>query len=182
MILSISGLHGTGKSTIAKMIAEALGIKYYSTGKAFRDLAIEMDMSLEEFTKYAEDHPEIDNTLDEKVVEVAKEGNVVIDSQLSGHLLEGIADLRKHLTCPLETRVKRIASRDEKSFEESMKETILREKSELERFKLLYDIDLSDIRKIKEKHDIVLATEGLTIEEVFNNLLQIIKDKKLKKS
>ncbi len=182
MILSISGLHGTGKSTIAKLIAEALGIKYYSTGQAFRDLAIEMDMTLEEFTKYVEDHPEIDNALDDKVVEVAKEGNVIIDSQLSGHLLKGIADLRIHLTCPLETRVKRIASRDERPFEESMKETILRETSELERFKLLYNIDLSNFTNIKEIHDIILGTEGLTIEQVLQNLLQIIKDKNLKKS
>ncbi len=182
MILTISGLHGTGKSTIGKLIAETLGIKYYSTGQAFRDLAKEMNMSLEEFTKYVEERPEIDNKLDDKVLDVAKEGNIIVDSQLSGYLLKDIADLRIHLTCPLETRVKRMALRDNISYEESMKETILRENSELERFKDLYKIDLSDIEKMNEIHDVILATEGLTIEEVLNNLLQIIKNKKLKKS
>lgn len=182
MILSISGLHGTGKSTIANLIAEALGIKYYSTGQAFRDLAIDMNMNLEEFTKYVEDHPEIDIRLDNKVINVAKEGNIMVDSQLSGYLLKDISDLRIHLTCPLETRVKRIALRDNITFEESMKETTLREKSELERFKQLYNIDLSNIAKIKEIHDVILNTEGLTVEQVFNSLLQIIKNKKLKKS
>lgn len=182
MILTISGLHGTGKSTIGKLIAETLDIKYYSTGQAFRDLAKEMNMSLEEFTKYVEERPEIDNKLDDKVLDVAKEGNIIVDSQLSGYLLKDIADLRIHLTCPLETRVKRMALRDNISYEESMKETILRENSELERFKDLYKIDLSDIEKMNEIHDVILATEGLTIEEVLNNLLQIIKNKKLKKS
>jgi len=182
MILTISGLHGTGKSTIAKLIAEALGIKYYSTGQAFRDLSIEMNMTLEEFTKYVEEHPEIDNKLDNKVIDVAKQGNIIVDSQLSGYLLKNIADIRMHLTCPLETRVKRIALRDNISFEDSMKETILREKSELERFNHLYNIDLSNTARIKEIHDVILATEGLTIDQVLNNLLQIIKNKKLKKS
>lgn len=182
MILSISGLHGTGKSTIAKLLAKALGIKYYSTGQAFRDLANEMNMSLEEFTKYVEEHPEIDIKLDNKVKDVAKEGNIIVDSQLSGYLLKDIADLKIHLTCPLKIRIKRMALRDNISMEESMKETILREKSELERFKRLYNIDLSNRTKIKEIHDIVLATEGLTIEEVLNKLLHIIKNKILKKS
>ena len=58
MILTISGKHGSGKSVIGKKIALALDIKYYSTGQAFRDLAKEMNMSLEEFTKYVENHPE----------------------------------------------------------------------------------------------------------------------------
>jgi len=182
MILTISGLHGTGKSTVGKLLAEALGIKYYSTGQAFRDLASEMNMTLEEFTKYVEDHPEIDNKLDNKVIEVAKEGNIIVDSQLSGHLLKDIADLRIHLTCPLEIRVKRMALRDNNSYEESMKETILREKSELERFNHLYSIDLSDANKIQEIHDIILTNEGLTIDEVLKKLLDIIKDKNLKKS
>ena len=41
MIITISGLHGTGKSTIGKKLAENLGIRYYSTGQAFRELANE---------------------------------------------------------------------------------------------------------------------------------------------
>ena len=65
MILTISGLHGTGKSTIGKLIAEDLGIQYYSTGQAFRDLANEMNMSLKEFSKFVEKTPKIDKKLDE---------------------------------------------------------------------------------------------------------------------
>jgi len=32
MIITISGLHGTGKSTAGKLVAKALGLDYYSTG------------------------------------------------------------------------------------------------------------------------------------------------------
>ncbi len=182
MILTISGLHGSGKSTIGKLIAKALGIRYYSAGDAFRSLAKEMNMTLEEFTEYVEKHPEIDKKLDDKIVEIAKKGNVIVDSQLSGFLLKSIADLKLLLTCPLETRVKRMANRDGTSYEEKMNETILREKSELERFKTIYNIDLADIEKVKKTYDVILATEGLSIDEVLNNILDIIKNKNLTKS
>ncbi len=177
MIISISGIHGTGKSTIAKTIAETLRYKYYSTGNAFREKAKEINMTLEEFTRHVEKHPEIDNELDEKIVLMAKEGNIVVDSQLSGFLLKSIANLRIILTCPLETRVKRMADRDGTSYEEKMEETIMREKSEAERFKELYKIDLNDVNQIKEAYDVILATEGLSIEQVFNNAMHVIRSK-----
>ncbi len=154
MILTISGKHGSGKSVIGKKIALALDIKYYSTGQAFRDLAKEMNMSLEEFTKHVENHPNIDRDLDKKIVEIAKKGDIIIDSQLSGHILQNIADFKILLKCPLETRVKRMADRDQTSNEEKLKETMLREKSEQERFKILYDIDLED-NKI---YDLIIET------------------------
>ena len=171
MILTISGKHGSGKSVIGKKIALALDIKYYSTGQAFRDLAKEMNMSLEEFTQYVENHPEIDQVLDKKIVDIAKKGDIIIDSQLSGHLLQNIADFKIMLKCPLETRVKRMADRDQTSYEEKIKETMVREKSEQERFKILYDINLED-NKI---YDIIIETENLSIEEVLNKILEEIK-------
>jgi len=176
MILTISGKHGSGKSVIGKKVALALDIKYYSAGQAFRDLAKEMNMSLEEFTKHVENHPNIDRDLDKRIVEIAKKGDIIIDSQLSGHILQNIADFKILLKCPLETRVKRMADRDQTSYEEKLKETMLREKSEQERFKILYDIDLED-NKI---YDLIIETENLSIEEVLNKILSVIKSKNLK--
>jgi len=176
MIITISGLHGTGKSVIAKLMAERLGILYYSTGQAFRDLAKEKNMSLEDYTNFVENHPDIDKDLDNKVVNMAKKGNIIIDSQLSGHILKSIADFRIHLTCPLELRVKRMSGRDQTSFEEKLKETILREKSELERFKNLYNIDLSDKNLINEFFNLIINTENLSIEEVLAKILSELKN------
>ncbi len=176
MIITISGLHGTGKSEIAKLIADRLGILYYSTGQMFRDLAKEKNMTLEEYTNYVEHHPDIDKELDNKVVNIAKKGNIIIDSQLSGYILKSIADFRIHLTCPLELRVKRMSERDQTSLEEKLKETTLREKSELERFKKLYNIDISDKNLINELFDLVINTENLSIEEVLDKILSEIKN------
>ncbi|UCD02131.1 MAG: AAA family ATPase [Promethearchaeota archaeon] len=171
MIITISGLHGTGKSTIAKLIAKNLRIQYYSTGQAFRDLAKEMNMTLEEFTEYVEKNPEIDEKLDEKIIKIAQKGNIVIDSQLSGYILKPIADFKILLFCPLETRVKRMAERDNTNYEEKLKETKLREESELERFKSLYDIDLSNQEEIKKIYDLIINTENLSVEEIIDKIL-----------
>ena len=166
MIITLSGLHGTGKSTIAKLLAENLGILYYSTGKAFRDLAEENGMTLEEYTNYVEKNPEIDKNLDTKVVDMAKKGNIIFDSQLSGYLLKSIADFKIHLTCPLKIRVKRMVARDQSSYDAKLKETTLREESELNRFNELYNIDLSDNDFIQNFFDLIIDTESLSIEEV----------------
>mgnify|MGYP003565421067 CR=1 FL=1 len=175
MIISISGLHGTGKSTIGKLIAENLGIQYYSTGQAFRDIAKEKQMSLEEFTKFAEKNPEIDKKLDERIIEITKKGNIVIDSQLSAYILESIADFKILLICPLEIRVKRMAERDNTPFEKKLIETKLRENSELERFKKLYNIDLNDEEKRNNLYDLIIDAGTLTIKEILDKILLALK-------
>jgi cytidylate kinase len=174
MIVTISGLHGTGKSTVGKLVATALRLKYYSTGQAFRDLANEMKMNIQEFTRYVEEHPDIDKKLDEKIIEIAKKNNILIDSQLSGHILRNVANFKIHLICPLETRVKRMADRDQSSYELKMKETLIRESSELERFKKLYAINLDDPKEISELHDLVIDTERLSIDEIVKIILSKI--------
>ena len=174
MIITISGLHGTGKSAIGKLIAQKLRIQYYSTGQIFRDLAQEMNMTLEEFTAYVEKNPEVDKKLDGKIIEIAQKGNIIIDSQLSGYILKSIADFKILLTCPIETRVKRMAERENTNYEDKLKETVLREKSELERFKSLYHIDLSDRGKLELIYDLVINTENLTIEEILEKILDAL--------
>ncbi len=171
MIVALSGLHGTGKSTVGKLVADSLHLKFYSTGMAFRELAKEMDMSLEEFTHYVEANPSIDEQLDAKIIEIAKKGDVLIESQLSGYILKDIADVKILLTAPLEIRIERIAKRDGVSIEKSRNETLLREASEHERFKKLYNIDLND----KSVFDLIIDTSSLTIEQVTNLILQFIK-------
>jgi predicted cytidylate kinase len=181
MILTISGLHGTGKSAVGKLLANALHIKYYSTGSAYRDFAKSMNMSLENFTKHVENNPEIDIKLDERIKEIAKADNILIDSQLSGFILESIADFKIHLTCPLEIRVERIAKRDNLTYEEALQQTLTRENSEKERFKKLYNIDLDNTNRIKKIHDIILDTKELSIEEVVEFLLKNLKSRNYNK-
>jgi cytidylate kinase len=179
MIIVISGLHGTGKSTIGKLLAERLKLDYYAAGQAFRELAKEKNMSLEEFSIYVENHPEIDKEIDTHVIEYGKKHNIVIDSQLGGYLLKSVADMKILLICPLKTRINRIVERNHSNFEVKLKETLLREKSELDRFKDLYNIDLSNERVIRELYDLIINTELLSIQEILNIIFSELKKKHL---
>ena len=179
MILTISGLHGTGKSTIGKLISQKLGLKYYSTGQAFRDLANDMNFTLEEFTDYVEKNPDIDRKLDDKIIEIALKDNILIDSQLSAYLLESVADFKILLTCSLEIRVKRMTERDDVLYDDKLKETTIREKSELARFNKLYDIDLNDQSKVEKIYDLIIDTSELTIEEIFELIFSDFKKNKI---
>jgi cytidylate kinase len=177
MIITISGLHGTGKSTVGKILSEKLNMRYYSTGQAFRDLAQENNMTLRQFTDYVEDHPEIDQKLDAKIIDIAQKGDIIIESQLSGYLLKDVADFKILLTCPIETRIKRMVERDDSSHNEKFIETISREKSELERFKKLYNIDLEDNEKNIQLYDLIIDTEKLSVGEIVDIILSTIDEK-----
>ncbi|MBY9006263.1 MAG: cytidylate kinase family protein [Candidatus Lokiarchaeota archaeon] len=180
MIITISGFHGTGKSTIGKLLAKKLNLDYYSTGYAFRDLAEEINMTLEEFTIYAEKHPEIDEKLDEKVIKIGQtQDNIVIESLLSSYFLKDIAHFKILLRASLETRIRRMSLRDDSIYNEKIKETEMRERSEIERFKELYNIDIDNEEQKKEIYDMIIDTDNQTIEDVLNNILNTLQKRKL---
>lgn len=160
-MVAVSGPHGAGKTTVAKFLAKKLGLRYISAGEIFRKMAAERGMSLEEFSKYAERNRKVDEEIDRRTIEEAKRGNVFVDARLAGWLLKD-ADLRILLTASLETRVRRISEREKRPYEEVLRETLKREKSEERRFRRYYGIDLSDYSPF----DIVLNTERISIEKM----------------
>jgi len=137
-----------------------------------------MNLTLEKFTEFVEKNPHIDKKLDNKIIEIAQKGNVLIDAQLSAYILESIADFKILLTCPLDVRVKRMAERDNSVYEEKLKETVMREESELARFKNLYNIDLNNKKKIKKMYELIIGTECLTVEEISEKIITTLRHKK----
>ena len=51
MKITLCGKGGSGKSVIAKTLAEEYSLKHYSTGDYMRRLAMEQGCTIEEFTK-----------------------------------------------------------------------------------------------------------------------------------
>lgn len=132
-----------GKSTCAKMLANELKLRYVSAGEIFRSMAREKGMNIEEFSRYAEKHHEIDREVDSRVIDASKEGNVVIEGQISAGLINK-PDIAVFLTAPENVRTDRLSHRDGKSTEESSVETKTRESSEKKRYMKLYGINLYD--------------------------------------
>ena len=169
-VVTVSGPHGTGKSTCARALAKALGLRYVCAGELFRTLAQENKMSLESFSHYAADDPRVDKMIDERTRAEAAKGNVVIDAQLAAWMTKDEADVKLLLVAPDEVRFGRIARRDHVSFEVAKKETLKREQIQKERYKKYYGVDMEDLSvydlKIDTGANSINTTKRIIIESV----------------
>ncbi len=155
LTIAVSGLHGAGTTTVAKALAEAFNLRYISAGMIFRQLAKEKGVTLAEFSKIAEEDPQIDQEIDDRTTREAETSNVVIDAYIAGWVVRRHADLAIYLHAPLDVRALRIANRESRQYEEILDETQVREESEQSRFREFYGIDVTDTRLF----DLVLNTE-----------------------
>lgn len=169
LVITVAGHHGSGRSTNAKLLAEALGLRYISSGMLFRERAEELGVSLEEMNRIAERDRDFDNWLDNRTREESRKRGVVIDANLSAWMAED-PDLKVFVTCPFETRVRRISDREGRDYSEVEQETKMREASELERYKDYYGVDVSDL----SVYDVILNTGLFSIDAVANILKNIV--------
>jgi cytidylate kinase len=79
---------------------------------------------------------------------------------VGGWLLKDLSDLSIYVTASLETRARRVAERDKKSFEEALREIISREQSMKKRFWEYYKVDINDLSVF----DLVINTERIDID------------------
>lgn len=161
MIITVSGPHGTGKSTYASRLAEVLRIRHVSAGALFRRIAKEKRISLEELGDQALEDSSLDKLVDERTIAEAERGNVVVDGQLAGWILKERADLRIYLMAPEVVRLERIAKRDKVSLQEARLQTEQREAVQRERYSRHYGFRVED----RSIYHLVLDTSLGSIED-----------------
>ena len=172
VVISISGPHGAGKSTYAREIAKTLSLKYVSSGQTFRSLAKESGCDLEDFSKRCEKNPSFDEKIDQLTIEEAKKGNVVLEGQLAAWMAKDFSDFNIYVTATLDTRIKRISGRDKIDFKAALKETNARTRSEIQRFKRMYKINIQNL----EIYDLILSTDRLSKEKCSKILIAACKE------
>ena len=85
-IITIAGRVGSGKSSTAKLVAERLGFRHFSSGDLFREIASRSQMDLLSANINAEKNPDIDHQVDSRLREIGEtESNLVIDSRTAWH-------------------------------------------------------------------------------------------------
>jgi CMP/dCMP kinase len=161
MIITVGGQAASGKTTLAKALAQRLGFKHVSAGRVMREMAAEKGMPLTDFSKYAEAHPEVDREIDERQKLHAK-GDCVVDGRLSRYFLS--PDLSIWLVAPVEVRGARALKRGETygSVDDAAKDASARDDSERRRYMDFYDIDISDL----SVYDVVINTGKFGVEEM----------------
>jgi len=145
MRITISGLPGSGTTTVAKLLSNELALDVISAGEMFREIAKEKSLPLEQFSKLAEDNEDLDRWVDEKQEkEALKRENVIVEGRLSGFFVPH-ADLKIWLKAPVEVRAVRVAGRENIAYEEALSAMKSREQSEYTRYEKYYGIHLDDL-------------------------------------
>lgn len=163
MRITVSGLPGSGTTSLARHLASTHSFELISAGEVFRQMAGEHGMDLAQFGQLAEKDPSIDRMIDSRQKDMAdKKDNIIIEGRLSGWFVPG-ADLKVWLSAATGCRVSRILARDFLSDVETATHlTLEREACEALRYKTYYNIDISDL----SLYHLVLSSEHWGVEEL----------------
>jgi len=180
IVICISGLAGTGKSTLSKKIAEKYGLRYFSGGDVLKDLAKQdgYDVSVQgwwespaglNFLSKRVNDPKFDKEVDDRLLDYAQQGNVLLDSWTMPWLLK--EGFKIWLEASFEKRAARVAIRDGMTVAQAF--NVLKEKEARTKaiYKALYGFSLGEDLK---PFDFILDTDNLSANEVFEVLCKVI--------
>lgn len=176
MNITITGNLGSGKSSIAKILKER-GYEIFSTGKIFRQLAMEKGLSVEEFNKQVNEAASkgdrsIDKMIDDTTAKIgAEKDKIVFDSRLAWHFAPKsfkvfvITDIDEASRRVYNDSV-RANSESYSSQNECRRALINRQRLETVRYKEIYGIDYYDMSNYNLVIESTDAAPGEIAEEI----------------
>jgi len=188
IVICVAGMSGSGKSTVARMLAEKYGLKYLSGGDALKALAIEAGYKPTErgwwvteeglnFHRKRVEDLQFDQKVDKKLIEWAEQGNVVIDSWTMPWLLK--KGFKIWLEASLEGRAKRLMKRNNISFKKAL--NVLKEKDGIS--KIIYERSYGfSLGEDFSPFNLVVDTNELSADETFRALCLVIERLYFKKT
>ncbi len=183
MIITISGVPGSGKTSVAKILAGELGMPFYSMGGLRAKLAQEKGMTLDELNAHGEQDHTTDTSVDEYQKELGKTSdNFIVEGRLSWHFIPH--SFKIFLDCQPAESARRIyearkhadgGREDEPAYlspEEARKTLDERMASDARRYSMIYGVDYRDLKQ----YDLVLdTTEMKGPEETAEKVLDALK-------
>lgn len=200
-IITVSGDPDSGKSTAMNLVEEKLKnqgrkVKKISTGAAFRKLAEENKMTPREYNEYLEKtgNKTIDKALDKSMYmqlaecsKIISEDEVIADARLAFKFAKKIApetSFNIRFVVRPEIAGKRAFLNYEKrqkegyqTLDEAIKGDMERKKSEHNRYKEYYGVDLEDL----EQYDLVIDTSFANPEDIADIIIRCLEAKREEK-
>jgi len=170
MLITISGVPGSGKTTVARLVASALGLEHVYAGDIFRRQADAAGLTLAEYLRRAEQDESIDRELDRLMSDRAAAGDAVLEGRLAAVMAEraGVSALKVFLNASEDVRAARIAGREGGATEQRLAEIQDREASDRRRYRDLYGVDYHD----PGRYDLVLETDSRTPDDLADEIVR----------
>ncbi|WP_160161216.1 (d)CMP kinase [Actinomadura sp. K4S16] len=163
--ITINGDLGSGKSTVARILAERLGLPTVTMGDVHRRMAAQRGMTSLQFNRQSERDPSIDDHVDRIQREMAASAEpVIVDSRLGWHFFTDA--FKAHFIVDPKVAARRVMGRGagavERYASEAEARRHLEERSESERQRFLrrYHVDKARLRN----YDLVLDTTEISPE------------------
>jgi len=180
MIISISGVPGSGKSSVSQILAEKLGLKHYSMGALRGKMAMEKGMTIDELNKLGEKDHTTDTTVDDYQKELGKkEDGFVVEGRMSWYCIPH--SFKVFLGCDADEGARRVAAsrlkherpdEDMTSEPAAIKSEIAaRMASDTKRYTMIYGVDYLD----PKNYDLVIDTTKLkSAQETAEKILEAL--------
>jgi len=182
LIISVCGLAGSGKSTVARKLAKKYHLKHFSGGDALKALALKESFKPTRadygwweskeglrFLKTRGLNHRYDKRVDQELLEIAERGDVVLDSWTMPWLLK--KGFKIWLEASVEKRAERIAQRDKIPLPAALQAVKEKESQTKTIYKRLYGFRLGE--DFAPFH-FILDTNNLNAIEVFQVLCEVI--------
>jgi cytidylate kinase len=169
MIVIISGLTGSGKTTICKYLIEKLNLEYISGHEILEEIIKEKNIPKDKILEHMEKDKNIDLEVDKRILNKIKE-NCVVDSRTMPFLFKGNA-IKIFLYVDKEERIKRVAKRENISLEESRIYVEKKDYSDIKRYLEIYGCDFTN----PKYYDIIVNITNLDTDKSCNLVYELIK-------
>lgn len=182
----ISGSAAVGKTTLAHALAKEFGFKLYNGGDILKEIALQQGYVISGndwwdsdeaigFMKERKKNPVFDKQVDEKLINIAKKGSVIITS----HTLPWLAteSITFWLSASQEKRSERMSQRDKITVTDALRIVKMRDRENKKIYKKIYGSDFGDSLEV---FDFMINTEILTLDSLVYLCKEIIKRMKIR--
>lgn len=173
-ILTVSGLIGSGKTSVCRELSALTGWRVVSAGTILRRMAEDRGLSVIELNEIAKTDKSIDKLIDDQLIALRDSSeSLIVDSRLAWHFIPN--SYKVHLIVDTSIAANRVfnAQRSDESYatpEAAYAANAQRQTIENERFKQYYGIDCED----QSNYDLILDSSAMLPAELAAKMFEAV--------